>query len=70
MALSFLRANMRTKSGDSLRETRESSAREERFNLRMTADERAALEQVAAAEHITPSAWLRRAALIARKGLR
>ena len=50
--------------------TRDSGAREERFNLRMTADERAALEQVAAAEHITPSAWLRRAALIARKGLR
>lgn len=70
MALSSLRANMRTKSGDSLRATRESSTREERFNLRMTADERAALEQVAAAEHITPSAWLRRAALIARKGLR
>ena len=61
---------MPTKSGDFPMATRDSGAREERFNLRMTADERAALEQVAAAEHITPSAWLRRAALIARKGLR
>ena len=39
----------------------------ERFNLRLTLDERSALDKVAAAEHLTPSAWLRRAAIMAAR---
>jgi uncharacterized protein (DUF1778 family) len=38
-----------------------------RFNLRLTADERAALDKIAASEHLTPSAWLRRAAIMAAR---
>jgi hypothetical protein len=44
--------------------------RAERFNLRLTLAERTALNEVAAAEHLTPSAWLRRAAILARKDMR
>lgn len=41
--------------------------RTERFAMMMTAEERVVLEEVAAADHLTPSAWLRRAFLLARK---
>jgi hypothetical protein len=35
--------------------------------MMMTPEERVVLEEVAAADHLTPSAWLRRAFLLARK---
>jgi uncharacterized protein (DUF1778 family) len=35
------------------------------FNVRLNDDERDALRRAAAAEHLTPSAWLRRTAVMA-----
>jgi uncharacterized protein (DUF1778 family) len=37
------------------------------FNVRMTTEERGALQRAADAEHLTPSAWLRRTAVMAAK---
>lgn len=49
---------------------RSDKVRTERFMVRLTPDERDALFSVAEAEHLTPSAWLRRAAILARKAAR
>jgi uncharacterized protein (DUF1778 family) len=37
------------------------------FNVRMTTEERDALQRAADAEHLTPSAWMRRTAIIAAR---
>jgi uncharacterized protein (DUF1778 family) len=37
------------------------------FNVRLNTEERDALQRAAVAEHLTPSAWLRRAAIMAAR---
>jgi uncharacterized protein (DUF1778 family) len=37
------------------------------FNVRLNTEERDALQRAADAEHLTPSAWLRRTAVIASR---
>ena len=66
-ALRAKELNMSRRRNPVLDARRVENPRTERFSMMMTPDERVVLEEVAAADHLTPSAWLRRAFLLARK---